>query len=335
MSDNILNNLLKEYEQKKYLAELNFQRDKTAFYNSNPKLLTLNEKLGKIALNISKAILNNDMKLEEDLHADFEALKRQKDEFLKSLEIPKGAMEPLYECQLCKDTGFVETSNGRSVLCNCIQQKMYDMSFNKSHIGNIQKENFDTFDETLYSDEADALKYNSKFSPRENILIIKNIAQKFIDNFDDPEAKNLLFTGNTGLGKTFLSNCIAKQAMDLGKTVLYQTAPIMVDTIIDFRFGKSELRDFYNDLMNVDLLIIDDLGVEALNQIKISEWFNIINTRLLCQNNHTTKTIISTNLSMTHILDAYGERIFSRLACYYSACRFYGDDIRLRTFMNN
>lgn len=123
--------------------------------------------------------------------------------------------------------------------------------------------------------------------------------------------------------------------LSLGKTVLYQTAPIMLDNIIDYKFGKSDFNEIYNNIINVDLLIIDDLGAEALNSFKLSELFNIINTRLLFQNNHITKTIISTNLNMNNLLDTYNERIFSRLASYYNVCRFFGDDIRLKTAMRN
>lgn len=245
-----------------------------------------------------------------------------------------GAVSPLYDCKVCKDTGFFTDKSGKSKLCNCIKQKMFDIDFNKSNIGNLKKENFDNFDINLYSDEVSEEKYNAKVSPRQNILNIKEIAFNFINGFDNPEEKNLLFTGNTGLGKTFLSNCIAKEILSMGKTVLYQTAPIMLDNIIDFRFGKSDFTEVYNNIINVDLLIIDDLGAEALNSFKLSELFNIINSRLLFQNNHITKTIISTNLNMNNLLDTYSERIFSRLVSYYNVCRFFGEDIRVSKLMN-
>ena len=115
----------------------------------------------------------------------------------------------------------------------------------------------------------------------------------------------------------------------MGKTVLYQTSPIMLDSIIDYRFGKSDYTELYDNIINVDLLIIDDLGAESLNSFKLSELFNIINARLLSQNKHITKTIISTNLNMNNLMDTYGERIFSRLASYYNVCRFFGEDIRI------
>ena len=103
----------------------------------------------------------------------------------------------------------------------------------------------------------------------------------------------------------------------------------MLDSIIDYKFGKNNEFN-YNDLLNVDLLIIDDLGTENLNNIKLSELFNILNTRLLNQNHHITKTIISTNLSLNNLFKTYDERIFSIFVGYYNICRFFGEDLRYK-----
>lgn len=329
MNTSTLNTLLKEYEKKKFKAELNFEKAKDAFYNSHPDLSKLNDKLNSTALDISKAILNNDLSLANKLKEDFEKLKVKKEALLKTINIPLEAREPIYECSICKDTGYITLENKKTVLCNCIRQKIFDIDFNKSNIGNLEKENFDNFNLNLYSDTMDVQKYNAKISPRQNIINIKDIAMKFIQNFDDPDEKNLLFLGNTGLGKTFLSNCIAKEVLSNKRTVLYQTSPIMLDNIIDYRFGKSDLKEVYDNIINVDLLVIDDLGAESLNSFKITELFNIINARLLSNSNNVRKTIISTNLNMNNLFETYGERIFSRLASYYNICRFFGDDIRL------
>lgn len=334
LSNSTLNNLLKDYEKKKYTAELNYEKDKADFYTSHPELSEINDKLGKLALDISKAVLKMDNELANKLKKEFYALKKKKEDMLTLNDIPQNVKEPNYECPICKDTGFVSDKTGKNALCNCIKQKMFDIDFNKSNIGNLEKENFDNFSFDLYSDEVNEQKYRAKISPRQNIANIKDIAVKFVENFDNPEEKNLLFTGNTGLGKTFISNCIAKEILSQGKTVLYQTAPIMLDNIIDDRFGKSDYTAVYKNIINVDLLIIDDLGAEVSNQYKIAELFNIINARLLTPNGHITKTIISTNLSMQNIMDTYQERIFSRLASYYNICRFFGDDIRLAKIMN-
>ena len=272
--------------------------------------------------------MSNSKELLDELNNKVDTLKAEKAQIIKTLNLPDDYLLPNYSCKLCNDTGYV-TNNISTVMCNCLKQEIYNIKYNKSNIANLETQNFDNFSLEKYSDKVDKEKYNSDISPRENITLIKNVCMNFINNFDDPNEKNLLFTGNTGLGKTFLSSCIAREMIDRDKTVLYQTAPIMLDTIIDYKFNKNNSSDeTYKNLLDVDLLIIDDLGTESLNNIKFTELFNIINTRLLNQNNKCLKTIISTNLSLPILNKTYGERITSRLIGNYNICRFFGDDIR-------
>ena len=203
-------------------------------------------------------------------------------------------------------------------MCSCLKQKLLDISFNKSNMSNLDKENFSTFNELLFSDEVNPTKYRFPISPRENILKIKEKSIEFVQNFDNPDYKNLLFSGNTGLGKTFLSNCIANEVLKLGKTVLYQTAPVLLENIIDYKLNKQKanLEDINKSVLETDLLIIDDLGTESLNSMKLSH--------------KITKTIISTNLNINEIFNKYEERIGSRIAGYYDIYCFFGDDIRFK-----
>ena len=330
MENTILKSLLKEYEKKKYYKELEFEEKKQEFLNSHEELKEINNILNKCAIDISKAILSGNQENIETSKKIYEEKKRIEEEILNKMNFPKDLIETDYDCKICKDTGYVLDLNHKSILCNCIKQKLYNEQYNKSNIGNLNLQNFSNFNYNVYSDEANKEKYKSNISPRENIKQIVNISKKFIDNFDDSSEKNLLFTGNTGLGKTFLSNCIAKELLDKNKTVLYQTAPILLDSIIDYRFGKNDNKDFYDEILNTNLLIIDDLGTESLNSLKFTEIFNIINSRLLNQNNQITKTIISTNLSLEDLFKTYDERIVSRFVGYYNICRFFGDDIRFK-----
>ena len=135
----------------------------------------------------------------------------------------------------------------------------------------------------------------------------------------------------SGSGKTFLTNCIANEALKIGKTVLYQTAPVMFDEINNAKFSRENAKfDLYENILNVDLLIIDDLGTEKITDTKITELFTIINTRLLNQNHKITKTIISTNLNIDELFKTYTTRIGSRLAGNYRFIRFLGDDLRFK-----
>ena len=129
-----------------------------------------------------------------------------------------------------------------------------------------------------------------------------------------------------------MSNCIANELLRKGKTVLYQTAPILLENVIDYKMSKQKnlLDNIYDSILNVDLLIIDDLGTESLNSMKLSELFTILNTRILNLNNKITKTIISTNLDIKDIFDMYEERIGSRIAGYYDIYYFFGDDLRFK-----
>lgn len=330
MVDNsILSSLLKKYEQKRLFAEKDLEVRKNKLYFENPRLQDIDDELTRVGISTAKAIIMcNSKELLDELNKKVDALKNEKYQILKNLDLPDNYLTPNYSCKLCDDTGYV-TNEQSTVMCSCLKQEIYNIKYNKSNIANLETQDFNNFSLEKYSDVVDKQKYNSDISPRENINLIKDICLNFIKNFDDPNEKNLLFTGNTGLGKTFLSSCIAREMIDRDKTVLYQTAPIMLDTILDYKFNKNNSsNETYKNLLDVDLLIIDDLGTESLNNIKFTELFNIINTRLLNQNNKCLKTIISTNLSL-HILNkTYGERITSRLIGNYNICRFFGDDIR-------
>ena len=129
-----------------------------------------------------------------------------------------------------------------------------------------------------------------------------------------------------------MSNCIASELLKKGKTVIYQTAPVLLETVIDYKMNKQKnpQDNFYKSVLEADLLIIDDLGTESLNSMKLSELFTILNTRILNLNNKVTKTIISTNLDINDIFRIYEERIGSRIIGYYDIYRFFGEDLRFK-----
>ena len=332
MANEILNTLLKEYEQKKVRAEIAADERKEALYNKIPRLQTLENEINHYALSTAKNILNKKFSDISSLSNTIDSLKKEKEDILKKNHIDPDYLNPHYECPICKDTGYIQKNNYQTEMCSCLKQKLLDISFNKSNMSNLDKENFSTFNELLFSDEVNPTKYRFPISPRENILKIKEKSIEFVQNFDNPDYKNLLFSGNTGLGKTFLSNCIANEVLKLGKTVLYQTAPVLLENIIDYKLNKQKanLEDINKSVLETDLLIIDDLGTESLNSMKLSELFTIINTRILNLNHKITKTIISTNLNINEIFNKYEERIGSRIAGYYDIYCFFGDDIRFK-----
>lgn len=199
MSNNILNTLLKEYEYKKLHAELDLEEKKENLYIQIPKLREIENELNNYALNTTKEILKNGSSSLKALQDKINILKKEKEKILLSENIDENYLKPKYECALCKDTGYVRDNSFKTQMCNCLKQKLLNYSFNKSNMANLNKENFNSFNENLFSDEVNVQKYKLNISPRENIKNIKNRCIDFVNNFDNLENKNLLFCGNTGL----------------------------------------------------------------------------------------------------------------------------------------
>ena len=335
MATSDLDFLLIEYEQKRRRAEIDLEQRKKQIYQKYPRLEEIEEQINKIAIHKTKSILIH--QLTDSLNTEFENelmnLKQEKEAILKKEKIDPKFLKPKYECEKCKDTGYITNLNQKTQMCSCIRQRLINISYNKSNLSNLQKKNFKNFDLTKFSNEVNMEKYKMNISPRENINQIKQASIHFIKNFENSNTKNLFFTGNTGLGKTYMTNCIANELLNLGKTVLYQTAPVLLETIIDHKFNKyktSNINNFYEQVLGADLLIIDDLGTECINSMKLSELFTILNARALNLNNKITKTIISTNLSIEQVFHIYEERIGSRIAGFYDIYYFFGEDLRLK-----
>lgn len=331
MADKNLESVLNEYEQKRRKAQMVAESKIKKLYEQFPGLEEIDDELNKFAISKSKSILNGEKNLKK-FDLEMRKLKEKKEQFLSEKKIDIGEFKPDYECKICSDTGYIQENN-KSVMCHCLKQKLLNLSYNKSNLSDIKNENFDNFNINLFSDEVNAKKYKIKTSPRQNIINIKNKCMKFIENFEDMQEKNLFFCGNTGLGKTYMSNAIANEILKRGKTVLYQTAPVLLETVIDGKLNKYKNQnsdEFYKNVLTVDLLIIDDLGTENINSMTVNELFTILNTRILNLDNKPTKTIISTNLSIEQIFKIYEERIGSRIAGYYNIFQFVGEDLRLK-----
>ena len=201
MSNETLNSLLKEYEQKKLNAELDLENRKKTLYKLIPRLEQIDSELSTLGINTAKNILNNisEPNSVDNLKLKIANLKKEKESILLQNGYSLDYLKPFYECKVCNDTGFVLDNNYKTTMCNCLKQKLLNISFNKSNIYNIKKENFNNFNELIFSDEVDFAKYKFNISPRKNITNIKNKCIEFIENFENPDYKNLLFVGSTGL----------------------------------------------------------------------------------------------------------------------------------------
>lgn len=249
------------------------------------------------------------------------ALILKKEALLVKNGYPADYLSAIYSCPKCRDTGYIEFKP-----CQCLLQAKTKALYENSNLADVlATENFDTFQPEYYDDGQ--IDGNLSLTPRQNILRLKEICLDFINHFDD-SFDNLIFYGPTGVGKSFLTHCIAKELLDTGHTVVYLTSMELFDILEKNKFNRDTEETVSNELiahlLHCDLLIIDDLGTELTNSFTTSQLYYFIEERRLQQH----ATIFSTNLPFLEMHDRYGERIFSRFTGYYNFCQIIGADIR-------
>jgi DNA replication protein DnaC len=272
-----------------------------------------------IALSLRTAAARIEGQSGNDYTVRLKELNERKTACLAGLSKPADYLEPIYDCKLCHDKGYV---NGKK--CSCFTKKAIDLVYSDSNMKNIiSSENFDTFSYEWYDRTTKIPSLG--LTPYNNMQRVVSICHSFIDNFDKKH-DNLLFFGDTGIGKTFLSNCIARELLETSHSVIYLTATELFKRFEQKDFNKADTPALDSSyILDCDLLIIDDLGTEFGNSYTNSRLFYCINERILRQKS----VIISTNLSLSDIRDLYSERVFSRLTSSYTMLKLVGDDIRI------
>ena len=162
MNNSVLNDLLKQYEKTRLNNIHDLEKRKKELYLSNPKLQEIDDKLSNISINTAKSILQkNSSEYLNTLKIEIENLKNEKLKILKSIGLSEDFLSPKYECKICKDTGYV-FENGKTVMCNCLKQKIYNIEYNQKNENFIKNQTFNNFNINLFSDEINSKKYNSK-----------------------------------------------------------------------------------------------------------------------------------------------------------------------------
>ena len=287
-----------------------FNKRRAEIIEKYPEIDSLYAKQAKLWLEHFKGSISNDS-LEKELSKCENELVR----FLHKYNLDISDLEYIPQCDVCQDTGYNEYGN----VCVCLKQKFVDACYKQSNIERlIQIENFDTFDENLFSDIAD-----NQLSPRENILKAKARLIQFVENFNE-KGGYLLIQGKVGVGKSFLTHCVTKELIDSGKTVIYLTAYNLIDIMTDISLRRND--EISTQLLyECDLLIIDDLGSERQTDFSVMQIFNLLNERII----KNKAVVISTNLTVGEIESLYDERITSRIMGCFSGIKLYGDDIRV------
>lgn len=291
-----------------------------AAYEKLPALKSINDKIAALSVESARKMLNDDPSAFSLLKTQLADLREEKAALLANAGFALDYFDPIYTCPICKDTGYV---NGNK--CSCFKQEIINTVYAQSNIKNIlSRENFSNFSYEYYS--KDEINPTTRLSSYETALKAVEECHRFIDDFDN-KPKNLFFYGDTGVGKTFLSNCVAKELLEKGYSVIYFTAFQLFDILSKGVFSRdADAIAAHQNIFDCDLLIIDDLGTELANSFTSSQLFLCVNERILRQKS----TIISTNLSMNHMVDVYSERTLSRISSNYSIIKLFGDDIRIK-----
>lgn len=314
--------LLRQYDLKRTNAIHAKKEREQEVYTKVPAIAKIDSKLNHTGVALIRSMLNpSKAQSIDEFRTSSQDLQLTKKMLLVENGFSENYLDVHYDCSLCEDTGFVGSKP-----CKCFKQNLINLAYEQSNLKNLLEfENFSHFNFNYYSTETEG---NSPRSPRKNMENIYQTCVGFVERFDTDKG-NLLFYGSTGLGKTFMCNCIAKELLDAGYNVLYLTAPELFKLFDESRFHREDMLDeaknILETLSTVDLLIIDDLGTESGTSFTGSDLFGVLNTRYLTQKS----TIISTNLEPQKWKELYSDRIASRIFGNYKACKFFGTDIRL------
>jgi len=297
-----------EYNAKRRRAEetakINYERAL-----SDGEFFDAEKKIRRLIIDSAKASLK--IKGKNSFDKEIESLEKVKESALFRLKIR--TVKPEYECRACNDTGFVNNSP-----CKCYKLRINELISNRCglYLPNLNK--FDDFNESLFDEKE-----------RPSVLKTRDTFVNYCKNFPDNKKLNLIFSGKTGSGKSFIAGCIASGLIERGFSVIFATAFALSNIFLENHVSSFENKTlFLNAINSVDLLIIDDLGCENIYNNVTNEYFlAVLNERSLC----SKATIITTNLNAKEIEENYKDRFVSRLLDT-KTCRFINfsnKDLRL------
>ena len=305
-------------EQAKLERERENEAHRAAAYERYPRLREIDRELQQSMAELAIAFLKKDS--EETLGAirtRNQTLQAERNWILEAGEFEDGYLDDTPVCTRCGGTGY-----DGSQMCSCLRELCrQEQKKELTSLLGSGRESFDTFRLDVYSDA-----YDPKLgtSPRELMRSNLNICKKYAAGFSAASG-SLLFSGATGLGKTFLSACIARQIADRGFSVMYETAIRLFGDFETEKFGtqggNGSLTRKYFDC---DLLIIDDLGTEMTTQFTVSALYSVLNTRMM----EGKPILISTNLLPEALETRYSPQIASRIVGTFRLIKFAGDDLR-------
>lgn len=312
--------IMREYGRQQMENQHRLEARKNEIYREIPAIRELEAEIAGRSVAGAKRLLGGDTGVLSQLKEELADLREQKALLIRAKGYPDDYLELHYRCPDCKDTGW---RDGRK--CHCFLRAQMKLLYAQSNLDQVlDQENFGNLSYAYYDDQE--ILPEIGLTNADYMRRVVRGCMDFAADFDRKK-ENLLFTGSTGVGKTFLTNCIARVLMDSGHSVIYLSAGDLFEVFSRNKFDydtPEDMRDTYRYILDCDLLIIDDLGTELNNSFTSSQLFYCINERM----NMSRSTIISTNLSLARLRDSYTDRVTSRIM-RYRIIPLYGRDIRL------
>ena len=310
--------VMHEYNERQFFSRQMLDKRISEVYNKNPRFAQIDEEIADASVNYVQKKLSSPDGEVPSLASVIAVLSDEKRSLLASLGYPQDYLLPQYECRDCHDTGYID---GRK--CHCYMEIAAKIMYHYTNMKNLSPDQtFESFSFDCYDDS-----YTDPVTGKTPLASAREAydnARSFIE--DRTGARNMFIYGDTGVGKTFLINCIANELMTRGISVTYFTSFELFDNIAKYTFRENNPDAIYDILFECDVLLIDDLGTELINSFVSSQLFLIVNERIL----HQKSTVISTNMSATDIIDNYSERTFSRISMAYDIIKLTGSDIRIK-----
>ena len=319
MRDAILQELHAEYEQRQQANQRENERRRQEAENACPEIGEVLDARQNLIFGALRGILDGRASA-DNLPQQMEVLNKRVASLLRQHGFAEDYLNPVYRCPVCEDTGYVGDLVKEQ--CECLRSAFFARLYKQIGLGENAEQSFENFDLSIFSSE----KLPDKpFSQREIMSLFRQQCQGWAEQYPRVNQKTVMMSGKSGLGKTYLMHAMAKLLLQRGFNVLMISAYRFLDTARKAYFsGNTEDLDL---LMEADVLMIDDMGAEPLMEnITITQWFNLINERQL----RGKATVISTNLSDSEMRTRYTERVASRLLDKSASLilQFRGEDVR-------